>query len=221
MLAYPPRRVRPRREQGRGQGRRGRARTAEDVGRPRRPGPVLPRPRLGRRRQARLRDRPGLGGRPRGRRRRDVPRPRRQPRAAPRPVFVPVRRRPDGPAGRVAPVRRGAPGTGRPDEVGPARRRAVRCRRRAIGVPIGQGRAPDRPGRARLDLERGEARRRRPPARLGAGLQPRPQGVGDPDDPQPPRLPPARRGLARRGGRLDRRTATRRSTWPSISPAPT
>ena len=62
-------------------------------------------------------------------------------------------------------------GVRRPEGVRPARRREVRCRRRPQGVPLGRGRPPDRPGRARGDLgHRGRAGRRRPPARLASGL---------------------------------------------------
>ena len=67
----PTRRLRGRGQPQGGRVGRRRPRAARDLGRPRRPGEVLPRPRLGRRRPARGRHRPGLGRRQgRGRRRR-------------------------------------------------------------------------------------------------------------------------------------------------------
>ena len=82
-----------------------------DLGAARRPGRVLPGARLGRRRHARSRDRPGAGPRRRRGGRRDLPGAGGEPGAAPRPVLVPLRRRLDGPSDRVAAVRRGADAT--------------------------------------------------------------------------------------------------------------
>ena len=59
-------------------------------------------------------DRPGARPRRRGGGRRDLPGPRGEPGAAPRPVFLPLRRRHDGPPDRLAAVRRGARRPGRP-----------------------------------------------------------------------------------------------------------
>ena len=140
--------------------------------------------------RSRSRDRPGARARPRGGRRRDLPRPRGRAWASTatstRSCSTPTRWSPGSTRRRSSRRWRawsalkasGPPGSG-----------GVRCRGRAAGVPRGEGRAPDRPGRAGRALERrqGQVDRRRPVARLGAGLRPRPQEVGG-----PPRRPTGR-----------------------------